>query len=144
LERLLEKSEKTDRILKIITALTASSSIGAWAIWNKYSMLWGSAIAASQVITAITPYLPYKGQIKAYSALINELNALMLEAEKKWLSISEGELTKNDIHKTIFAIKIKKQALLRKHIKTTLPKNAKFHDDAERESSDYLSSSYNN
>jgi hypothetical protein len=142
IELLLEKAEKRDRILMIFLAVTSSSSIGAWAIWQELSWLWASIIATSQVVAAIKPYLPYKARIKAYSALLTELEELMVQAEFKWHSISEGELTASEINKARFDIKNNKQKYLKKHIQTTIPSNNKLHEEAESNARDYLNSFY--
>jgi len=59
----LKNQKKTISSLKYFLAITSSSSIGAWAIWNEYSWILASIIAFSQVITAIIPFLAYKSRI---------------------------------------------------------------------------------
>jgi hypothetical protein len=142
IERQLEKSEGIDRFLKIVLAIASSSSIGAWAIWSEYSWVWASIIAFSQVITAVTPFLPYRSRIKAYSSLLHELEELMIRAEFKWHSISDGKLTPTEINKARFEIRAAKQKSLKKYISTTIPTNTKLHEQAETSASDYLTNFY--
>lgn len=142
IERLLERSENRDRAIMIFLAITSSSSIGAWAIWNQLSWLWASIIAASQVIAAIKPFLPYKSRIKAYSSLVGELEELMIQAEFKWHAISEGKLTASEINKARFDLRSKKQKSLKKHIQTTIPPNSKLHAEAESSAREYLNNFY--
>jgi len=142
IELLLEKSENIDRILKIILAIASSSSIGAWVIWQEYSMVWASIIAFAQVISAVNPFLPYKSRIKAYSSLLHELEELMIQAEFKWHAIAEGSLTACEINKARFEIRLAKQKLLKKHIQTTIPTNCKLHAKAEASAREYLSNFY--
>ena len=142
IEQQLESSEGINRTLQIILAVASSSSIGAWAIWNDHSWVWASIIAFSQVISAINPFLPYKGRIKSYSSLLHELEQLMIQAEFKWHSISEGQLTKTQINKARFEIRASKQKALKKHIHTTIPTNGKLHDQAEKSANEYLSNFY--
>jgi hypothetical protein len=142
IERQLEKSEGIDRFFKIFLAITSSSSIGAWAIWNEHSWLWASIIAFSQVITAITPFLPYKGRIKAYSSLLHELEELMIRGEFKWHSISDGQLTPTEINKARFEIRAAKQKSLKKYVSTTIPTDGKLHEQAEKSASVYLTNFY--
>ena len=142
IERQLEKSEDIDRALKIILAIASSASIGAWAIWSQFSWAWASIIAFSQVISAISPFLPYKSRIKAYSLLLNELEEIMIQAEFKWHSISEGELTATEINKARFEIRSSKQRSLKKHIQTTIPAVSKLHAEAEASAQDYLNNFY--
>lgn len=142
IELLLEKSERIDRSLKIVLAVASSSSIGAWAIWNTLSWIWGSVIAFSQVVTAINQFLPYRSRMKAYSSLLVELEELMIQAELKWHSISEGQLTEEDINRARFEIRGAKQKSLNKHIQTTIPADPKLQKAAEQQATDYFNTFY--
>jgi hypothetical protein len=142
IEKKLEQSESYDRFIKILLAVVSSSSIGAWAIWNQLSLIWAGIIATSQVITAVLPFLPYKNRIKAYSALLNELEELMVQAEFKWHAISTGELTSSEINKARFDIRTLKQKSLKKHIQTTIPTDGKLHDRAEELARQYFETFY--
>lgn len=142
IERKLEKSERIDRALKIILAIASSVSIGAWAVWSPLSWVWASVIAFSQVISAINPFLPYKNRIKTYSLLLNELEEIMIQAEFKWHSISEGKLTATEINTARFEVRLAKQKSLKKHIQTTIPTEGKLHAKAEASAQDYLNNFY--
>jgi hypothetical protein len=142
IERQLGKSEGIDRISSGFLATTSSASIGAWIIWNEHSFLWASIIAISQIITAITPHLPYKSRIKAYSSLLHELEELMIRAEFKWHSISEGQLTPTEINEARFKIRAAKQKSLKKYVSTTIPTDDELHAQAEESAFAYLSNFY--
>ncbi|ASA54338.1 hypothetical protein BSQ33_00420 [Vibrio gazogenes] len=142
LELKLEQSESYERLVKIILAVASSSSIGAWALWKDYSAVWAGIIAASQVIGAITPFLPYKSRLKAYSSLINELEELMVRSEFQWHAISQGELTPTEINKARFEIRSLKQKALTKHIQTTIPTDLKRHNRAEELANQYFATFY--
>lgn len=142
LELQLEEAEYRDRIFKIIIAIASSSSIGAWVIWQQLSWLWASIIALSQVITAISPYLPYKNRIKSYTSLLHELEELMIKAEFKWHSIAEGQLTPTEINNARFEVRTSKSKSLKKHIQTTIPTNNKLHNQAENSAREYFKEFY--
>ncbi len=142
LELQLEEAEGRVRIVKILLAIASSTSIGAWAIWQSLSWLWASIIAFSQVVAAISPYLPYKNRIKAYTSLIQELEELMIQAEFKWHAIADGRLTPKDINKARFDIRAAKNKSLKKHIQTTIPSNSKLHEKAEDSAKEYFSEFY--
>lgn len=142
IELQLEKAESVDRALKITLAVASSSSIGAWVIWNQLSWVWAGIIAFSQVISAISPYLPYKNRIKGYSSLLHELEELMIQAEFKWYSIAEGKLTASEINKARFNIRASKIKALKKHIQTTIPSDSKLHQKAEESAIQYLKNFY--
>ena len=142
IELILEEAESYDSKIKIFLAITSSTSIGGWAIWQNYSSVWATAIAISQVVTAILPHLPYKTRIKQYSAALNELSSLMLKAEYKWNAISSGQLTNEEINKARFDVLTAKNKALTKNIPSVIPSNEKLHDKAERRSNDYFSLYY--
>ena len=143
IELLLERSERVDRSLKIALAVASSSSIGAWAVWNTLSWFWAGVIALSQVVTATNQYLPYRSRMKAYSSLLVELEELMILAEFRWHSISEGQLTEEEINKARFEIRGTKQKSLNKHIQTTIPTDMKLQKIAEKSATDYFNRFYN-
>jgi hypothetical protein len=137
-------SEWWDKAVNIFLALTSSSSIAAWAIWQKYQMVWAVIIALSQVVTAIKPFLPYKQRLKGISELNDRIQELSLECEKNWFSVAEGELTEKEIHDIFISIKDKSISAERKCLKNmVLPTNRKILKKAEQEADLYLSTNYN-
>lgn len=142
IELQLERAEGADRLLKMLLAVASSSSIGAWVVWKDLSWVWASIIALSQVVSAINPFLPYKGRIKAYSSLLHELEELMIRAEFKWHAIAEGKLTAAEINKARFEVRAAKQKSLKKHIQVTIPADGKLHAMAEASANDYLTNFY--
>lgn len=104
--------------------------------------MWAGIIAASQVVSAIMPFFPYKSRIKEYSSLLHELEEIMVQAEFKWHSIAEGELTAKEINKARFEVKNAKRKSLKKHIPTTIPTDNKKHEQAEELARNYFTNFY--
>ena len=142
IEQRLEKAEFVDRVLKIILAVASSASIGAWAIWQHVSWLWASVIAFSQVVSAIVPFLPFRARLKAYSALLGDLEEIMNRAEHNWHGITAGNYSEEEINDLRFVVRTEKQKALRKHIQTTIPADSKVHAEAEKNAREYLESFY--
>lgn len=136
-------TENIDRCIKIFLAITASSSIGAWAVWQDLGPLWGLFIATSQVINSIRPYLPYKKRLIGLSSLSNEYEELAISFEMKWLDISTGSLTDDEIKKAIGDIKTKKQKAMRKHFQDgQIPEKSDLLSKAEEDAQQYLRNFY--
>lgn len=136
-------SEEHDKNLNIILAVSSSSSIAAWAVWQSYPMVWGAIIAISQVITAVKPFLPYRQRIKAISALNENLQQISLECERYWFEVSEGLITEKEIHDLCIKLKEKASDAERKHLSgVILPRKAKFLQQAEIEADIYLTNNY--
>ena len=142
IELQVKKSEKLDRSIKMILAISSSSSISAWAIWHQFSWIWALIIAISQVISTIKTFLPYKSRVKSYSSLLIDLEQIFLKAEYKWHDISEGLLTSSEINELRFEIRKDKLASLNKYIKTSIPANKKMQSSAEESAKNYFSIFY--
>lgn len=138
------KQQRNDHCINIFLAITSSASIAAWAIWKDFQFIWACIIAASQVITAVKPLLPYKKRLVALSALGDEISKLSLASERDWFSVAEGKWTEEQIHSKWADLKEKSLAAERKFLNgIALPKDNKALEQAEAEADLYLQSTYN-
>lgn len=136
-------TENIDRIIKIIIAVTSSTSIGAWVIWRDMNWLWGSIIAMSQVISAIKEYLPYKHRLAALSGLSKQINGLAISAESDWFKIQKGALTEEEIDDLQIGIKKTKLSIVQKHFPIgSLPENKKILTLADKATRAYVGAFY--
>lgn len=142
IETKLHQAELIDRGTKIILAITSSSSIAGWAIFQEYAFIWAAIIATAQVLTAISPHLPYKQRIKAYSQMATELSALLIKAEYQWLAVANGQMNTEEVHNARFKILTQKQKILDKFVKTTIPIDSKAHQKAEDTARNYFTQFY--
>lgn len=139
----LIRTELHDRLFKVIIAIASSSSIGAWVIWQKFGFIWAVIIATSQVLTAISAYLPYKARLKNLTGLQLALEELALYAEERWFDVAEGNLTEEAIHKLQFEIRVKKIKLQDKFLKNTpLPDKDNYLIEAEKRAYRYFKNYY--
>ena len=142
-ERMLSKTENQDRAIKIFSAITSSTSIGAWVIWKEYALLWGAIIAVSQVLGAIRQYLPYKDRLRCYAALLIELEEIQLTVESRWIEISKGECTEAAIRKSLSDLRLKRHLAFKKHLPTsTVPEDGPLFEDAEKRAQAYFLNFY--
>ena len=138
-------SEKWNTWIQGFLAITSSASIGGWAIWNEYGMYWGGVIAASQVVNAIKGLLPFQKRAKAIGSLNIDLEKLALEAESKWFSVFEGELTDENIFNLVTDLKQRKLEASHKYFKDqTLPIKSKFETEASERTQAYFESYFSN
>jgi hypothetical protein len=143
LQKYAEHSEWWDKAINIFLALTSSSSIAAWAIWQRYQIVWAILIALSQVVTSIKPFLPYKQRLKAVSELNDKIQEISLNCEKNWFPVAEGELTEKEIHERYIELRDKSLEAERKCLeKMVLPKKRKILKKAEDEADQYLTTNY--
>jgi hypothetical protein len=71
-----------------------------------------SAIAASQVVTAIYAYLPFKSRIKPISLAVTSLTVLFDQAEHGWFAVAEGELTDSQVNDARYKIRKSKTKIM--------------------------------
>ena len=132
-------SEKWDNRIQIFLAITSSSSIGGWVIWNEYGIIWGCVIAVSQVINAIKGFLPFQKRAKQIGSLNTEVEKLALDAESQWYSVFEGRLTDEDIFDLVTKLKQQKLEASHKHFKDqALPTKSKYITEAEERTRAYF------
>ena len=113
--------EKYDRGLKVISAVSSSASISAWVIWRTLSWVWGAIIAASQVLTAIKPYLPFEQRRKAAGELSSKYDGLFLQFESTWQKVAAGQLSDAQINEKITKLKLLAAQAVQHSVKSPLP-----------------------
>lgn len=101
----VKKYQIYDLILNIFLALTTSSSIAAWAIWNKFSALWILIIGLSQVLMIIKPYFLFPKYIKVFNEKSIRWQQMTVELEQLWFELNEGNIKDKEASKTFFEFK---------------------------------------
>lgn len=88
---LSQRYERRDRWIKILIALTSSSSVGGWTLWEHLNPLW-------QILSGFTAVLAIASPIRDYPKLIGQLRTLYgswlrteYEWEKLWIRSQNGE-----------------------------------------------------
>ena len=143
LEIYMERSEYLDKGVNMFLAITSSSSICGWAIWNKFGFIWGLIIAVSQLINAIKYFLPYRNRMKSLNKIVRDLDELLVVYEMKWFDVSEGKLTEAEINNLQFEMRKKKLQSLSKHIgSNTLPVKNKYFLVAKDKANTYIKNFY--
>ncbi|SFF07324.1 hypothetical protein SAMN05518672_11572 [Chitinophaga sp. CF118] len=94
---LVTKYQKWDRKINIFLALASSASIGTWAVWDEFPLVWGGIVAASQVVSTIKPYFPYSKMIRELNEKCHKLDLINIEYERTWGKIRRGKLTEDEI-----------------------------------------------
>ena len=100
-----EDSYRWDRIINIVVAIASSTSIAAWAIWQKYSFIWSIIIAISQVLTTIKIFLPYSKRLKMLVPFMEDLKFLYNKIEYNWFKVASGDLSEDEINELLYSFK---------------------------------------
>jgi len=143
LELYMEQSEFIDKSVNIFLSVTSSSSICGWAIWNKFGFIWAVIIAASQLVSVVKQFLPYRTPQKAISGILREFEELLTFYEMKWFDVAEGNLTNAEINNLQYEMRSKKTKILHKHLgANTLPTKGKLFNKAKDTATTYINNFY--
>lgn len=107
--------EKNQNKTNMILAVAASASIGTWAVWQQWPLIWASIIAMSQVVHAIKPFLAWERNLKNVRGARADLEMLYHDAERSWYNVREGNMTTEQIHHLTMDIKTHRLKLDQKH-----------------------------
>lgn len=105
LSLVVDKFQRWDRGINSFLAIASSGSIAAWAIWNKYPLVWGTIIAVSQVLTAIKPFFPFFKYVKELNAKCFRVEQLNIEFEHLWYKIQNQKITSEKSEELYFEYK---------------------------------------
>jgi len=138
-----ESSYKAERALNMFTAITSSTCIAAWAIWNQYNFIWALLIALSQVITAIKPYFPFSKRLEIIKALTDDVKKLFSEMEYNWYKVANGELTEVEINDLLYNFKKRYDTVESEKINTAvLVENQLFLEIADKKNTSYFENNF--
>jgi hypothetical protein len=143
IDEYIRSTNKPETAVNVITAIASSGSIASWVIWRDLGFVWGIIIAASQLINAVRPLLPYTRRLKLLQSVHGELAKLSLEVEYNWYGISHGDLTQREIHSKLFELKRKREDIDSRHLANhVLPKKPKLEALANTSVDQYLIRNY--
>lgn len=84
---------RREHIFRMVLGVLSSSAVAAWAIWQKFPLLWAFMVAVCQVLSVIYDSMPYKTRIKELEKQEYELELIYNRMEKDWYSIDDMEDT---------------------------------------------------
>lgn len=138
------RSERWDNGLNIFSALVASGSVSAWAVWQKLDWVWAALVAASQVLTVVKQYLPFKKRISPLRAVSFLYDDIFLKAESNWYAVSKGSLTEKEINDLIFSLKTEHSKAWKKSVgNLTIPISKSVQESSDLLTADYFTQTYN-
>ncbi|UZS00216.1 hypothetical protein [Chondrinema litorale] len=105
--QILKKYQKFDLYLNVFLVIAASSSIGAWVIWQKLPYLWAVILGVSQLFTIIKPYLLFQKYIKVFSEKSLQWQYLTIDLEEFWYNINYKKMDEDNVSHKFFELKKK-------------------------------------
>jgi len=142
--RYLQQSERWDTRINASLALISATSVSTWALWQKYDLVWAAIIMASQILTVLKPYLPFKKRIDPLKAAGFAYEEIFLKAESKWHTIAEGEISDKEINDLLFELKSEQSKSWKKIAgDISLPDDKNLRRAADRTTGEYFLHNYN-
>jgi len=143
LEAHFERCTTIDRGISIFLAITSSSAIAGWAIWQPLGFVLALVIAASQVLTVINGYLPYKKRKKEIAELKTKLTPIYYEIEYQWFNVAEGILSQNEINNLQYSLLQKWVTIENEYfIDDILPIKKRLREKAENMKNKYIQNTF--
>ena len=138
-----EDSYRWDKAINIFVAIASSTSIAAWAVWQKYSFVWSIIIAISQVLTTIKGFLPYSKRLKMLVPFMEDLKFLYNKIEYNWFKVASGDLSENEINELLYSFKDEFANIENKNLKEeTLLEKDNFREIADRKNDAYFANNF--
>lgn len=132
-----------DRKVKVLLAVTSTTSLGIWAVFKVYPEVWAGIIVVTQIVTATAKFLPYASRLKSSASCFHDYREIQNWAEAKWCEIADGGLTEIQITKARVELQTKTARSLKSHFPLDgLPKDEKLTLLATSEAEKYLSNHF--
>ena len=142
LEKFLRHYQAIERKINCLLAITSTSSIATWAIWQRYNFLWAFLIACSQVLNAIKHLLPFAQREQIIKTILPELSNLFSEVELQYYNVENGLLTDYLIHELTIKFKQRKDKMILEINDNALPERDDFMEKAESKTNIYFHNYY--
>jgi hypothetical protein len=103
----VKKYQIWDLFTNLFLALTTSSSVAAWAFWEKYSAIWLLIIGISQVIMVVKPYFLFPKYIKVFNEKSIHWQHLTVSLEQLWHELNQNYIDEKIASERFFEFKQK-------------------------------------
>jgi hypothetical protein len=125
-----------------IRAVVSLSALATWAVVRAYPMVWSGVIVAAQVADALQNTMAFTARYRGTSALVNTLDALLIDCQMEWEDIYAGRLDEAEIAKRRHAMMARRQEADAKNLPGGLPVRKKLFALAEADAATYFNNIY--
>ncbi|AKC71216.1 hypothetical protein [Pandoraea oxalativorans] len=143
LDAYCQESIVKERRTNVVLAVASSASLGIWAIFKQFPLIWSGIIVATQIVSATSKFLPFSARVKSASACAHEYKSIQNWAERKWCEIADGLLTDVEISKARADLQERVSKALKAHFPHGgLPDNPQLLQKGEERAFQYLNHHY--
>lgn len=143
LEGYSQRSALWERRANVALAITSTGSLGIWAVFKQFPLVWSGIIVLTHLVSATSKFLPFSTRVRAASACAHEYRLHQNWAEAKWCEIADGLLMEAEISKARVDLQARVAKTLKAHFPLGgLPDNPALLEKAELRASQYLTHHY--
>ena len=115
-------SRTLGNIYSFFLSFVSASCIAAWAIWQKYPILWAIIVAIAQIFHIARPYFMFLKSEKEFLAMSFEFKNLYLLYERLWYDLENEAVTAELTEKKFYELREKELQIERMYQSTHTPK----------------------
>lgn len=143
LEAYSQRSALWERRANVALAVTSTSSLGIWAVFKQFPLVWSGIIVLTHIVSTTSKFLPFSSRVRAASACAHEYRLHQNWAEARWCEIADGLLIEAEISKARADLQAKIAKTLKTHFPLSgLPDNPVLLEKAEQRAAQYLTHHY--
>lgn len=128
--------------LAVVRAVASSASIAGWVVWREFALVWGSIIAASQVVDATKEVFPFAQQQKAASEAWSDLRQLFFDGQYEEGEIKQERLKPLEVLRATKDIQKRRVEILKKHFPLGMPSSARRTQEARQAAHNFFEVNY--
>ena len=122
----------------IFLALATASSVAAWAVWEKFPVLWATIVAISQILHIIKPYFYFIKNDKEFIEMSLMFEGVYLSYEKLWYDLQKNGLDMDEAEKIFYENRQKELNISKSYKHVVCPTINSLMTKADTETNNFL------
>lgn len=130
------------RLYSFFLSLSSAGSVAAWAIWDKYQIVWAIIVGCAQILHVAKPYIPFLGKEKDFLSASYDYDTLYLKYERLWYDLENEKIEKQEIEKLFYKYRQEEIDLEKRHKASSCPEINFITKKAQKDLNTYLALNY--
>lgn len=135
-------ADKVGNIYSFVLSFVSTSSVAAWAIWQKVPWLWAIIVAVSQIMHIAKPHITFIKHNKEFLELSFDLEVLCLKFEQLWYKHENGNIAAEEAEKEFYILRNKEIEIERSHKNVCCPRFRGMINKAQQDTGNVLSRNF--
>ena len=126
----------------IFFALASASSVAAWAMWDRYPIIWALIVAVSQLLHIIKPYIFFIKSDKEFIEMSLLFEGIYLTYEKLWYELQKEQHDTETAEKVFYSCRLKELEIAKRYKHIVCPDISSLVTSADDETNNYLKTNF--